>query len=397
MTATRYFLLASSTLLSQLAAAQGLVTGQVLDRQTHQPVPYASVVVAGTSLGTTSNAEGEFALRVARLPAKLLAGSLGYGRDSVTVTAAGPTPPLALEPAPIALPGVEPTSYAAQVLVRAYRVLQRTNARKLYGQAFYRQVTYLDQQPTQMMEMLWETKASSAGLEGTALSQGRFAQKKGMLISFSNLSDYTKSLKLYSPEEDTTKLGSVLSPEPAKMYTLRLLGVSQSGGQSLASIEFVGKPEVNPQHVRGVITVDVDTYQLLRFQAGIDQKGTSNNPTFKFKNERLNYDLVFAARAGGAIPDHLTVTFTEDLGRLLKPDVQLRAAGFAYFYDWQPTAAAVTYEPAGSKQKDLDAIKQKPYDAAFWRDNPVVKRTPVEEETIRSFEQSRSFGTMLAK
>ncbi|MEJ7659250.1 MAG: hypothetical protein WKG07_06290 [Hymenobacter sp.] len=106
-----------------------------------------------------------------------------------------------LEPAPIALPAVELASYAAQVLARAYRVLQRTNARKLYGQAFYRQVTYLDQQPTQMMEMLWETKASSTGLEGTALSQGRFAQKKGMLISFTNLSDFTKSLTLYSPED----------------------------------------------------------------------------------------------------------------------------------------------------------------------------------------------------
>ncbi|MEJ7659251.1 MAG: carboxypeptidase-like regulatory domain-containing protein [Hymenobacter sp.] len=100
MTATRYFLLAISALLSQLAAAQGLVTGKVLDRQTRQPVPYASVVVAGTSLGTTSNAEGEFGLRVAQLPAKLLAFSLGYGRDSVMVTAAGPTPRWCWNPRP---------------------------------------------------------------------------------------------------------------------------------------------------------------------------------------------------------------------------------------------------------------------------------------------------------
>ncbi|TDN37408.1 carboxypeptidase-like regulatory domain-containing protein [Hymenobacter sp. UV11] len=397
MTAIRYLLLAAAALLSHQAAAQGLVTGKVLDRQTRQPVPYASVVVAGTTQGTTTNAEGEFGLRVARLPAKVLAFSLGYGRDSVTVAAAGPTPPLALQAAPVALPAVEPTSYAANLLAHAYRVLQRTNARKLYGQAFYRQVTYLDQQPTQLLEMLWQTKASSAGLEGTALSQGRFAEKKGMLISFNNLSNFTKSLTLYSPANDTTKLGSVLSPEPTKMYTLRLLGVSQSGGQSLASIEFVGKPKFNPQHVRGIITVDVDTYQLLRFQVGIDIAVKSNNPTFKFKDERMNYDLVFAARPDGAAPDHMLVTLTQNIGRMLKPDLQMHAVGFTYFYDWQPTAAAVTYEPAGSKQKDLDAIKQKPYDADFWRNNPVVKRTPLEEETIRSFEQSKSFGTILTK
>lgn len=397
MTANTYLALATGLLLSHLAAAQSLVTGKVLNRQTRQPVPYASVVVPGTTQGTTTNAEGEFTLAVRQLPAKVLAFSLGYGRDSATVAQPGQALGFALLPAPVALPAVEPTSYAAQLLAQAYRVLQRTNARKLYGQAFYRQVTYLDQQPTELLEMLWHTKASSAGLEGTALSQGRFAKKKGTLISFSNLSDFTKRLALYSPAADTTKLGSVLSPEPTKQYTLRLLGISQSGGQSLASVEFVGKPEFNPQHVRGVITVDADTYQLLRFQAGIDFTGKSNNPTFKFKDERLNYDAVFVARPGGAVLDHLLVTLTETLGRLLKPDVQLRAAGFAYFYDWQPAPAAVTYDPAGGKQKDLDAIKQKPYDAAFWRDNPVVKRTPLEEETIKSFEQSKSFGTMLAK
>lgn len=397
MTVNRYLLLAAGALLSHLAAAQGLVTGKVLDRQTRQPVPYASVVVAGTSLGTTSNAEGEFGLTVHQLPAKLLAFSLGYGRASVTVAQAGPTPTLTLASAPVALPAVEPTSYAAQLLTNAYHVLQRTNARKLYGQAFYRQVTYLDQQPTQLLEMFWHAKTSSAGLEGTALSQGRFAEKKGTLISFSNLSNVTKSLALYSPAADSAKLGSVLSPAPTKQYTLRLLGVSQSGGQSLASIEFVGKPEFNPQHVRGIITVDVDTYQLLRFQAGIDIMGKSNNPTLKFKDERLNYDVVFAARPDGAVPDHMLVTLTENLGRLLKPDAQLRAVGFTYFYDWQPTAAAVAYEPAGSQQKDLEAIKQKPYNAAFWRANPVVKRPPLEEETIRSFEQSKSFGTLLTR
>ncbi len=397
MTAKCYLVLAAGALLSQSAAAQGLVAGKVLDRQTHQPVPYASVVVAGTTQGTTTNAEGEFALAVRQLPAKVLAFSLGYGRDSATVAQTGQPLQLGLQPAPVALPAVEPTSYAAQLLARAYRVLQRTNARKLYGQAFYRQVTYLDQQPTQLLEMFWHAKASSAGLEGTALSQGRFAQKKGTLISFNNLSSFTKGLTLYSPAADSTKLGSVLSPEPTKQYTLRLLGISQSGGQNLASIEFVGKPEFNPQHVQGTLTVDVDTYQLLRFQAGIDATGKSNNPTFKFKDERLNYDAVFVARPGGAVLDHMLVTLTENLGRLLKPDLQLRAVGFAYFYDWQPLATAVTYDPAGGKQKDLDAIKQKPYDAVFWRDNPVVKRTPLEEETIKSFEQSKSFGTLLTK
>lgn len=391
-------LLAALLPLGSLAArAQTQVSGRVLDSSTRRPVPYASVVVPGTTLGTTSNAEGEFVLRVPQLPAKVLAFSLGYGRDSAQVAQPGPALTFSLAPAPIALPAAEPVSYAAELLAKAYRVLQRTQGRQLYGQAFYRQLTSLDQQPSQLLEMLWQVRASSAGPEGTVLSQGRFAEKKGMLISFPNFSSFSKSLHLYSPTQDSASQARVLSPNPMAQYTLRLLGISQSDGHSLAEVEFTGKPEFNPQHVQGILTIDTDTYQLLRFRAGIDAVLKSNNPTFKMKDGRMSYDLVFTPRAGGAIPDHLTTTLTHAVGRMLKPDLRVQVVGYTYFYDWQTTAPAVAYEPANGKPKDLDAIKQKPYDAAFWRDNPVVKRTPLEEATIKSFEQQKAFGTMLTK
>ncbi|NML66177.1 carboxypeptidase-like regulatory domain-containing protein [Hymenobacter sp. RP-2-7] len=385
--------------LGPLAArAQAQLSGRVLDGSTRQPVPYASVVVPGTSLGTTANAEGEFVLRVPQLPAKVLAFSLGYGRDSATVAQPGAALVLGLAPAPIALPAAEPAGYAAELVQRAFREMQRTQGRQLYGQAFYRQLTSLDQQPSQLLEMLWQVRASSAGPEGTALSQGRFAEKKGVLISFPDFSSFSKSLHLYSPTQDSTSQARVLSPQPTAQYTLRLLGISQSNGHSLAEVEFVGKPAFNPQHVQGILTIDTDTYQLLRFRAGIDAVLKSNNPTFKMKGGRMSYDLVFSPGAGGTIPDHLTTTLTHTIGRLLKPDLRVQVVGYTYFYDWQPTTpAAVAYEPANGKLKDLDAIKQKPYDAAYWRDNPVVKRTPLEEETIKSFEQQKAFGTMLNK
>ena len=383
------------------ALGQAQVSGKVLDARTQQPVPYASVVLPGTRVGTSANAEGEFVLQVPALPATVRAFSLGYGRDSATATqagAAGAALTLRLAPAPVALPAVETPGYVAALVTGAYRVLQRTNARPLYGQALYRQLTYLDQQPTQLLEMLWQTRANSAGLLGTALGQGRFAERKGALISFNNLTYYTKHLQLYDPAADTMLLGTMLSPYPTRMYTLRLRSLSEREGHTLAEVEFVGKPEMNPQHVLGSLTIDTDTYQLLRFRAGIDTKSTTNNPTFKPKNSRVEYDFVFAPQAGGAVPDHFTITFTESLGRLLKPDVQVRAVGYTYFHDWQASAPpGVAYAPANGQEKDLEAIRQKPYDPAFWRDNPVVKRTPLEDETIRSLEQQQAFGAMRSR
>ncbi|RZL04738.1 MAG: hypothetical protein EOO62_20610 [Hymenobacter sp.] len=92
----------------------------------------------------------------------------------------------------------------------------------------------------------------------------------------------------------------------------------------------------------------------------------------------------------------MKVDYQAAVGRLLKREVPLKASSFTYFYNGQPTpTAGVTYLPAQSGQVDLAAIKQLPYDAAFWQQNPVVKRTPLEEEVMRSFEQQGAFGTLL--
>lgn len=387
---------AGLALLGPAAYAQGQVSGKVLDKQTHQPVPYASVAVLGRPAGTTSNAEGEFVLTLSTLPGKLVVSQLGYGRDTVAVATAGALGPIELVPAPVTLPTVEMGSYTAELLRKAYRELQRSYPTKQYGQAFYRQVTYLDGAPIEVQEMLWHAKANNAGFEGTALRQARYARQQDALLNYRNFSFFTKDFNIYSTKGDTARQGAILSPSAAEYYTLKLVGITQSGGQNLAEVAFLGKPNFNPQHVAGSLVIDTDTYQILRFQVGIDRQMHFNNPTFKPKEGRMNYEVVFRPTAAGAVLDHLTITHNATMGRLLKSDMQLKASALAYFYDWQPTPpAGLTYAAPNGKESDLATVKRAAYDPAFWRANPVVKRTPLEEEVIRTFEQKKSFGTML--
>ncbi|MBJ6143437.1 carboxypeptidase-like regulatory domain-containing protein [Hymenobacter sp. BT559] len=393
----RVFLqVAALVLLGPMAYGQGQVSSKVLDRQTHQPVPYASVAVLGSAAGTTSNSEGEFVLTLKTLPAKLVVSQLSYKRDTLAVATASSLGTIELAPAPVTLPIVEMGSYTAELLRKAYRELQRSYSTKQYGQAFYRQITYLDGTPTEVQEMLWHTKASNAGLEGTALMQARYAKQKAALLNYRNFSYFTKDFNIYSTKGDTARKGAILSPDAAEYYTLRLVGITQRDEQSLAEVAFVGKPAFNPQHVQGSLVIDTNTYQILRFKVGIDREMHANNPTFKFKEGRMEYEIVFRPTATGAVPDHLTTTHTVILTRLLKPEVQLRASALAYFYNWQATLpAGLTYAAPNGKESDLVMVKQAAYDPLFWRDNPVVKRTPLEEGVIRAFEQQKSFGTML--
>ena len=385
------------TLGSLTVQAQTQLNGRVLDRQTHQPVPYASVIVAGTTQGTTSNAEGEFALTAQRLPAKLLAFSLGYGRDSVLVSPAGGLAlMLNLTPAPIALPAAEPAGYAAELLARAYQQLQRTREPVQYGQAFYRQVTRNGPEPTEILEAVWDVKTSSAGPQGSRLAQGRYASRTA-LMNFTNFSLYTKLAgsvcALATP--DTANSHAVVSPHATQLYTLQYKGLTQASGQAVAEIAYASKPGIPA--VSGSVFINPATYQVLHARVIRPMQTTVNKKSFEAKNGQITAEVDFRPLGGGMVLNYVKVQAALVLSQPRKPDTPVTAESLAYFYDLRPVPTGLPYAGADGPLSDLAAIKQKPYDPAFWRDNPVVKRTPLEEETIKSFEQTKSFGTLLGK
>ena len=381
------------------AAAQSRLTGKILDAATGLPVPYASISVLNTTAGTTSNAEGEFELKAA-LPGRLVVSELGHRRDTVAVAAATAPLLVRLQPAAVALPEVTTGSYLNELIARAYRQLRKSYDQKQYGQAFYRQVTQLAGDATEVQEMVWDASTGSAGVQGTAFAQGRFAKKKAH-ISFINFSIYTKKYVVYSPDDDSTAK-NLVGLHTDQYLRLKLLGVTQSGSQQLVEIGFESKAESKAEstakRARGSMVIDEVTNQLLRLRLETTgQKTKSPNPMFKFKDEMVQLEWVFQPQPSGtATLYHLKVDYHTNLGRVMKPDIPVHVASFAYFYNGRPTpTAGVTYAPAKDGEKDLEAIKKTTYDPAFWQNNPVVKRTPLEDQVMKSFEQKGAFGTML--
>ena len=398
--AMKFFLIATVLLAATIrpAAAQTRLSGKVLDAATGQPVPYASISVLNTTAGTTSNAEGEFEIRGITLPAKLVISELGHERDTVAVATAAPLQ-LRLKPASVMLPEVALGTYTEELIKKAYRQLQRSSRNKTYSQAFYRQITRLEGQPTEVQEMIWHAKTTSGGMEGTAMAQGRFAAKKA-LLHFNNFSIFTKSIGIFNPVADSTQHTGIISLNVARNYTLKLLGVTLNGNQNLVQIGFVSKSNSSlfPTPNRGIITIDEATHQVLHFRVESQNliHVTTNNPTFKFKTESSVFEMAFHPAAAGAILDYIKVAYQSTMSRLLKEDVNLQASSFTSFYAGQPSpTSGVTYEPGGKAESDLAAIKKTTYDATAWQNNSAVKRTPIEEEVIKSFEQKGAFGTML--
>ena len=376
------------------ATAQQRVSGKILDAATGQPVPYASISVLNTTAGTTSNAEGEFELK-APLPGRLVISELGHRRDTVAVTTATAPLLVRLQPAAVALPEITTGSYTEELIKQAYRELRRTNARKTYSQAFYRQVTRIDGDPTEVQEMVWNVQTSNARIEGSALSQGRFAKKKA-LLSYNNFSIFSKAVNFYRVEDDSLAFASIISLRIAERYRLKLLGLTQNGTQQLAEIDLTCKVE-NASTPHANLIIDATSHQVLRLRLETKDLSTkSNNPLFKFNQQVTRVEFGFRPEPAGAVLEYLKIDYQASMSRALKSNLPIAVSSFVYCYNGSATpAAGVTYLPAQRGEADLAAIKKLPYDPAFWQNNAVVKRTPLEDQVMKSFEQKGAFGTML--
>ncbi|MBT2556783.1 carboxypeptidase-like regulatory domain-containing protein [Hymenobacter sp. ISL-91] len=383
--------------LAHLSQAQVQLRGVVRDRETQEVLPFASIAVLGTTNGTTTNLEGEFTLVVKELPAQLLVSELSHMRDTVRVTAGGELLNITLAPASVVLPEVKVASYPFQLVDRAFRNLARNYRRSYYGRAFYRQITRIDDEPTELQEVVWNVKSNPARIEGTTLAQGRYAGVQAP-ISLSNFSVYTRRYGLFDIRQDSTTSLALFSPNVEKNYLLELKGiVGEDSTVGVAEIGFETRPELAYQ-AQGTVWIDLETNQVVRYRVVQPSfTGSTSNPRQKFTNAKLTIEMTFkpGGEAGVAPLELMKMDLTTDLTEPGKEPLAIKVSSFTYFYNQSTTNPRLPYAQASLNDRDLDAIRAKPYDPEFWANNPVVKRTPAEDEVVAAFEKKGAFGSMV--
>jgi iron complex outermembrane receptor protein len=92
--------------LGSAYAQQAPLRGTILDAQTQQPLPGVTIVVPGTSTGTTTDASGRFALAVPSGTREVTVSLMGYNAQKVKVSGADNALTVRLEAAPVNLQGV---------------------------------------------------------------------------------------------------------------------------------------------------------------------------------------------------------------------------------------------------------------------------------------------------
>ena len=377
--------------------AQQVVSGRLVDEQ-QQPVPYASVALADGQTGTASNEVGEFSLKVPALPQQLVVLSMGYERAIIEVKQAGPlAAPVLLRASAVQLPEVtvRANGEAEELVRRCYAKLLRHQNDVQYGRGFYRQKTREDGRYRVIFDAFYDIKITPRNMPSWVLGEARYALTSGEM-AMANFSIYTRVLPLFiTPEGSAIKTGIPLGPNAVERFYFVLRHTQRSLGREVAVIDY--QPRSADIHAaRGTLYVDAQSAALYRIEIDMPTKGlmTSSNPAFQIKASTLRVVTDYAAQN-----DSLTrIASTQVVN-----DVQFEVKGvphesvtssYFFIYEYGPPSPGQKYRATSLDVNDLAQIKKRRYRPEFWRNNAVLKDSPVEEQVIKDFEGKKVFGNL---
>jgi hypothetical protein len=391
----RFFLLLC-LLLPLAAQAQILVSGRLVDER-QQPVPYASVALADGRSGTASNEVGEFILRVPALPQQLTVLSIGFERTVIAVAQAGPLPAaVVLKASAVALPEVtvRANGEAEELVRRCYAKLLRHEADVQYGRGFYRQKTRENGRYREFFDAFYDVKITPRNMPSWVLGEARYALTPGGL-TMSNFSMFTRLLPLFQASAATA--GTTLVPFRADglaNFTFVLRQTLREQGRELAVVDFAPRPGTKSV-LKGTLYIDPRTAAVFRMEQDMPVSSVNfSSPNYHVENMTLRLTTDFVAEN-----DSLTRIASARNVMTINATVK----GFAdetiissYFlvYEYGAPTPGQQYPNTDPALVDLAGIKKRRYNPQFWRDNAVIKSSPIENGIIEDFEGQKVFGKL---
>ena len=373
-------ILAGLVLHVGVASAQLHIESKVVSKKTGEALPLASVYVDGDK-NTISNMEGEFAIDV-NSDDVLRISYVGY--KTVLIPAQKVGRKVALEAEEHTLDEV--VARSSEYYVNKVRSKQRSEFRKWRWeryQFFYRQTTFTDNKCTTFLETFF-TGLSAIQVRDLVLLTGRYWTVASSRTT--NPLNYYTFAQIPVIDSDFN-YGEQLVPlvDFYKRYYQVDCHWMSDGERDMYVLHFVPR-NIEQWSVECDLYVDAETYQLLQYK-GIGHKDNVEN-------------IVRGLRHVVPVDYSFEVNFMQDNGftevQSVHFDVSFEDFGKKYHTSGLMYNVGERFSPAKKKlgfdNNLLREISKKGYDATFWRENEIVKRTLVENEVIELVESDNLFG-----
>ena len=280
-----------------------LVRGTVTDAATGQPLPAATVQLAGTYRGTIANDEGEYSLKVQQLPATLKVSYIGYVSQDRVLTTPAERIDFALTPVPFLFdPIVVTAETSAEGIMR--QVIRRKQAWRpslasYQAQAYTRRVLENEEGIVRIgelaSEIYWEREQ---GLREVVKSR-RVTQNLDSHEGYTSaLEGFTNFYDDDIPFISHTLIGPT-HPDALKHYRFRLIGQRYLDDKVVFDISVEPKNKLQAAFVGRVAVLDED-FALLEVELAPSRATTTSAiPLPLIEHMDFAYQQQFRGFAGG--------------------------------------------------------------------------------------------------
>lgn len=373
------------------AMGQHRLEGTVVDAESKNPIPFASIGVKGTSRGTSSNIDGQFSLLINPTDS-LIVSCVGYATRRVS--GAHPLSVIELSPVAMYLDGLIVTTKPidARKLVRQAfsSVKENYNTSPFMQRFFYRHYCTDNGVYGRLIEAaidVWKDEGYKSVQQAVGnKDQIRVTQLRRSL-------DKTRSARGHDPiaigeilESDI--IGYQEDPKQEHMnfysnvsdirfnlehYSFSLKGTTSYEGHEIYKVAFASNPDSSLTNtgayhswgrVEGMLFITVDDHAIVKAEVNKYYEHNSKHGTVYYTNfngKRYPYHFVLDG-------DHRDDVYGEH-----RYHIELMATEII-----TDRAAKFTGHVPGRQE-----LLQIPYDSLFWSTSTVLKATPLEEGIVR--------------
>ena len=378
------------------------ISGLVVDNATQQRVQFVNIYCLSIETGTLSNENGNFEIRVQSFPVQLIVSHINFKTDTITFTEPTDSYTIRLKSAAHELDPVTVSNAGYKLIQQAFDRANR-DKRIIYGKAFYRQLTLNGEQPTEIQEVVYNVKLSSNKIEGVKINNARYAKlptdDRKIYFTFTNFSYLVlgqKAIGNLKPTEDIVLFP--VRPDVADYYYIRVTDVlEQPNGEKIAELECRVREDYTNPVFSGKVYINMNNYKLVKVQGTIlsSMGAATNNSKTLTENYVYTIEVDYKSQANTTVFNSIRVTV--ECNQLIKATGEKRknrVSAFLVINEFNNVLAKSKYKRVDIHREDLKLIQQAKYDPEFWRNNPVVRRTPLEENIIKAFEQQGVMGNM---
>ena len=378
------------------------INGKVIDKETGEAIPFCSIGIAASPWGTASNELGEFVIQLDSLPATIVFSHINYNKFTLEIAQPGN---LVVELAPltnileeVTVMASKKDPYAMELAKKAFQKANIQSSKSNYGRAFYRQKSKNGDQYSEFSEIIYDVRYNAIGIEDWDIIEGRYALKPGGLHN----RNYTLLTRLISPfQPNTEEVIFPIHPAFEVFYDIHLIEYIQSSNDKIAVLKFQPIKTSRTPTFEAEVYINTKTYDILKITGSLTNDDLKfvqlvNNNNNGWKNYNISFEIAYnLEKESNASIDYININ--QEFDYYVNDKLEFHttsSSNLTFFEHYTPTSRKKLGGQFGKNKSDWQKLDEIGYDEKFWIENPIVKRTPIEEEVIASFAKVGAFGSI---